>query len=101
MYTIQEANEEINGITSHYITISKIDYNSCPTSDSTSKCSSVEQLNMISTSFGTDYRDNNKIVGMLEAEGISIYNGKVYLTVSSYAHKDLKRYNSVLLIDNF
>ena len=94
LYTIQEvylSSGNFEGIT-------KIDYTTCPTSDTKSAKCNIENLNIPEKSFGTE---GTKMIGLNEIEGISIYRGKVYVGVITNEYSDGKRRNNTLLVDGF
>ena len=92
IYSVQE--KTINK--KFYISVNKIDYTKCPTNDNSNKKCVVEEVNIDASKYGND---NGKIVGLSEAEGISIYKGKVYVNVITNYYSDGRRRNYALLVD--
>jgi len=82
----------------HHESITKYNLDTCPTTDIKTKKCMTESLNIPMNTFG---KDNGKMVGLSEIEGISFYKGKLYASVISNAHSNGSRYESVLLVDNF
>ena len=82
-----------------HMTVFKVDSSKCPTTDTTTKCTSTS-VSIKASLFGTDL-SNGKVVGLGAVQGLSIYNNKVYLNVQSNAHADGKKYSSILLLDGF
>ena len=95
LYSVQEL--DVDGAS--YESVSKIQYKTCSKTDKASGTCKVENLNIPEKSLGTEY--GKKLVGINEIEGVSIYKGKVYVSVMTNKFSDGKRKNILLLLDGF
>ena len=89
IYTVQDY--EYNG--KKYGNITKIDYNSCPTRDvSNSKCSKVKNINLTKSKY------SGKGLADSEIEGISYFNGRVYVSLYE-RYTDNTRKSKIVLVN--
>ncbi len=95
LYSVQEL--DVDGAS--YESISKIQYKTCSKTDKASGSCKVENLNIPEKALGTEY--GKKLVGLNEIEGVSVYKGKVYVSVMTNKFSDGKRKNILLLLDGF
>ena len=87
----------ING--KHYEGVSRIKYKTCSQSDINSSSCNMERLHIPGDTIGTEY--GKGVVGLTEIEGVSIYKGKVYVSVITNYFSDGYRRNVTLLLDGF
>ena len=91
LYTVQEY--DAGG--KHYESTTKIDLSSCPTSDTSTKCSKVESINIPDSIYNKGDRK------LSEVEGISINKNKIYISVIDKSSSTNKTYENILLLDGF